>query len=242
MMQRTFLMDSQWNIVYYPEKPNGFSVFLIGDREHYVEEKNSFWDQHPSRIKLIESMKNQGYTAFSSHLYGKHWGSERAFQLSKQLYYMIMKSEILNDKIHIYTEGMGAILALRIMKEWPEKVRSAVFINPCLSLETKLVNEKEKKFFYKRFLRELENAHGAQDSERSRILDENSTFEYKTSIPIKVIHILGHQGDDQSHLYKNIKPDKESGAVVELQYLFAEQRFKLARQAVSFFQQFEQEL
>jgi pimeloyl-ACP methyl ester carboxylesterase len=241
-MQRTFLMDSQWNIVYYPEKPNGFSVFLIGDREHYVEEKNSFWDQHPSRIKLIESMMNHGYTAFSSHMYGKHWGSERAFQFSKQLYYMVMKSEILNDKIHIYAEGMGAILALRILKDWPDKVRSAVFVNPCLSLETKLVNERERKFFYKRFGRELEIAHEIQNPDISMVLGENIPFEYNTAIPIKIIHILGHQGDDQSHLYKNIKSDKETGTMVEIQYLFAEQRFKLARQAVSFFHQFEQEL
>ncbi|WP_157950902.1 hydrolase [Peribacillus acanthi] len=241
MMKRSFLMDSQWNIVYYPEKPNGFSVFLIGDREHYVEEKSSFWDQHPSRIKLIEAMMNQGYTAFSSHLYGRHWGSERAFQLSKQLYYMIMKSEILNDKIHLYAEGMGVILAIRIMKEWPDKVRSAVFVNPCLCFKEKLANEKEKKFFYKRFIRELEMAHGLPNGNFS-LLGDTSPFEFNSSIPLKIIHVLGHQGDNQSHLYQRIKPVIESGAKVEFQYLVAEQRFKLARQAVSFFHQFEQEL
>ncbi|MBR8646233.1 hypothetical protein KEH51_27750 [[Brevibacterium] frigoritolerans] len=42
MEQRTFQIDDQWNIIYYPERPSGFSVMVIGDRSHFVEKTAAF--------------------------------------------------------------------------------------------------------------------------------------------------------------------------------------------------------
>ena len=64
----------------------------------------------------IQSLLKEGYTVFYSNLYGKNWGSEKAVKLAKRLYEHIIRSEIMNDKIHIIAEGMGALVALKLLQ------------------------------------------------------------------------------------------------------------------------------
>ena len=71
----------------------------------------------------------------------------------------MIRSEILNNKIHILAEGMGALVALKLMEKMRGQIRSVVFLNPILSLKNHLEQEKEYKFFYKKLMRELIAAH-----------------------------------------------------------------------------------
>lgn len=93
MEQRTFQIDDQWNIIYYPERPSGFSVMVIGDRSHFVEKDSSFWLQHPGRLQILEYLKEYGYTLFSSNFHGANWGSPKALDLSLNLYILFMKKK-----------------------------------------------------------------------------------------------------------------------------------------------------
>ena len=95
MEQRTFQIDGQWSIIHYPEQPSGFSVLIIGDRGHFVEQGSSFWLQHPGRLRILEHLKGHGYTLFSSNFYGANWGNSKSVDLSMKLYLNFMKSEIL---------------------------------------------------------------------------------------------------------------------------------------------------
>ncbi len=38
MENRNFQLDTEWNIIHYPERPTGFGILIIGDERHYVDE------------------------------------------------------------------------------------------------------------------------------------------------------------------------------------------------------------
>ena len=71
----------------------------------------------------------------------------------------MIRTEIMNDKIHIIAEGMGALVALKLLHNMNESIRSIVLINPILSLQHHLELEKDRKFFYKKLVKELANAY-----------------------------------------------------------------------------------
>ena len=100
-----FCVGDQWNIVHLPRKPNGFAVLILGDVNHYVSKSNSFWLQHPERTRFVEILVQNGYTVFSSNLYGRNWGSWKASDLAEKVYHSVLRREILNKKIHIIAEG-----------------------------------------------------------------------------------------------------------------------------------------
>ncbi|MBM7693968.1 hypothetical protein JOC77_003412 [Peribacillus deserti] len=239
MNQRTFQFDGQWNIVYYPDRPSGFAIMIIGERNHFVDEKSSFWLQHPGREQILNQLKSAGYTLYSSNLYGANWGSDKSVFLAKRLHHLIMKSEILNDRIHILAEGTGALTALKLMKLLKGNVRSAVFLNPCLSLNEKIQREKERKFFLNRLMKELSEAYEL-DTEQRELFQNNAHPDYlDINVPLKIIHVLGTGGEDQSHLYKRLIDSQKEEIAVEVQYLLAEKRYKIAAQARQFFKKFE---
>ncbi|MBR8646232.1 hypothetical protein KEH51_27745 [[Brevibacterium] frigoritolerans] len=97
----------------------------------------------------MEYLKEYGYTLFSSNFHGANWGSPKALDLSLNLYILFMKKEIVNQRVHILAEGTGALLALKLMNELGNKIRSVVLIDPVFSLKAQLEKEKENKFFYK---------------------------------------------------------------------------------------------
>ena len=41
-----FLLRKEPCVIYLPEKPNGFSVMLLGDYNYFIENGTSLWTQH----------------------------------------------------------------------------------------------------------------------------------------------------------------------------------------------------
>ncbi len=233
MEQRTFQIDGQWNIIHYPEQPSGFSVLIIGDRGHFVEQGSSFWLQHPGRLRILEHLKGHGYTLLSSNFYGANWGNSKSVDLAMKLYLNFMKSEICNDKIHILAEGTGALIAFQLIRELGPQIRSVVFINPCLSLKLRLEKEKENKFFYKKMLREVAEAYEIDLNESEPFIMKTEEMPELKETPVKIIHLLSlHK--DQSPLYKLLQKQNKL-ADVQLSYLLSEKLYKLPYIIQSFY-------
>ncbi len=237
MMLRSFQYDGQWNMVYYPKRPSGFSVFIIGDHHHYVKNNESFWLRHPGRLQILEQLLEEGYTCFSSNLYGEHWGSEKAVGLAKSLYHVLMKSEVLNEKIHIFAEGKGALVALKLLERL-ESVRSVVMLNPCLSVTHNWKKEHEHKVFYKPFLKQVSEALDTSEEDLKTAYSEDTGLHIHSSVPIKIIHVLGNDSKEQFELYKQVQ--ENSKAETEIVYLLPEKRYKVASEVIRFYHKFQQ--
>lgn len=245
MENRTFQLDTEWSIVHYPYQPNGFGILIIGDERSFVEKDMNFWTQNEGRLGLINSLKEKGYTAFYSNLYGRHWGSDKATKLAKQLYYYVIRREILNDKIHIFAEGMGALVALKLISELKGKIRSIVLVNPIYSLKSQLHHEKEHKFFYKKLIKEIAAAYEIDMKEVEAMVEEMEEPEMLPNhLPMKVIHILNgsrayKQSAMTSLLLAKINTD---GSIASVSYLLPEKITQLKRYTCDFYQKFEKEL
>lgn len=149
MENRNFQMDTQWNIIHYPGKPTGFGILIIGDERHFVDESKCFWTQNEGKLAIINQLKESGYTIFSSNLYGRNWGSDQAVDLAQRLYQQVIRSEILNNKVHLIAEGMGALVAVKLMEKMKGQLRSVVLLNPILSLKNILNLKRNISFFTK---------------------------------------------------------------------------------------------
>ena len=100
---------------------------------------------HNMRVDLyFHGLIEEGYTVFSSNLYGRHW-ENRSVRLAKRLYDVVLKRDI-KCKMHIMADGMGALVALEMMNKYPECIRSVIMLNPCLDLPEYVEFEKEHKF------------------------------------------------------------------------------------------------
>ncbi|MFS0864246.1 hypothetical protein [Fredinandcohnia sp. 179-A 10B2 NHS] len=173
--QRFFKIGTQWSVVHLPERPNGFGVLIIGDKNNFVEEDSSFWIQNYARAQMLKLLMDKGYTVFYSNLYGTNWGNPDSLTMSTQLYHIIMKQEILNHKIHVLAEGMGALAAIQLMNKMDDKIRSVALLNPCIDLIGHIENERNNKFFYKKLIKELANAY--------KITDKEVEAHYKELVP-----------------------------------------------------------
>jgi pimeloyl-ACP methyl ester carboxylesterase len=189
IQQRFFQLDEQWCIIHLPERPNGFALFIIGDKNHFVSEHTSFWIEHRGRHQLLCELLEYGYTIFYSHLYGRHWGSPKAVRLAKQLIYYVLKSEILNNRIYILAEGMGALVALQLLETMPKQIRAIVMLSPCLDLRAQLEYEKENKFFYKRMTREIALAYDIDEKNVEKAVP--SLLLVPHQVPIKIWQLSG---------------------------------------------------
>jgi hypothetical protein len=237
MENRNFLLDTEWNIIHYPEKPTGFGVLIIGDERHFVDEQNSFWMQNEGKLAIVNELKDSGYTIFSSNLYGRNWGSERAAELAQRLYQYVIRSEILNNKIHILAEGMGALIAIRLMEKMSGQLRSVALLNPILSLKGHLEQEKENKFFYKKLIRELEAAY-----QKNQPMLEQEFFKFEGAVtlefgvPIKIIHVMsGGKSYNQSKLLQKLV----SGTSISPTYVLPEKKQQLGKMFNKFFKKHE---
>jgi len=240
MENRNFQIDTQWNIIHYPEKPTGFGILLIGDERHFVDKNKCFWTQNEGKLVIINELKKAGYTIFSSNLYGRHWGSNHAVELAQRLYQQVMRSEILNHKIHILAEGMGALAAVSLMEKMQGQLRSVVLINPILSLKRQIEQEKEHKFFYKKLMMEVAVAHQKDFQVIETDLKEtNPLVKLELGVPIKIIQVLsGGKSYNQSKLLQKLLENTE----ISPTYIVPEKKQQLGRQMINFFQQHEQEL
>ncbi|MGM9927401.1 MAG: hypothetical protein ACI35P_05560 [Bacillus sp. (in: firmicutes)] len=229
-MLRSFQYDEQWNIIYYPTKPSGFSVFIIGDHHHYVNERDSYWLHHPNRFQLLKQLRKSGYTCFSSNLYGEHWGNHQAVRFAKDLYHVVMKAETLNEKIHLFAEGKGALVALKLLNHLQDSVRSVVLLNPCLSLKEKWEFEKDNKIYFKPFMKEITKALGDNVEQLEDVYSP-------VNVPLKIIHVMGNDQKKQFYLYQNLR--KRNKAETEIVYLFPEKRYKVTAETIRFFKKYE---
>ena len=236
-MLRSFIYDGQWNIIYYPKQPSGFSVMIIGDHNHYVNNMDSFWLQHPGRRQIVEMLLKQGYTGFSFNLYGRHLGNDKSVQLMKVLYQIIMKKEVLNRKIHVLAEGEGALVVLKLMEQIPEYLRSVVFLNPCLSIKQKWRNERDKMVYLSPFMKTLSQAYDEKKEQMEEVYDCLEDQAIHLSVPTKIIHVLGNDSKEQFDLYKQLEETYKQD--LEIIYLLPEKRYKTATEAIKFMKKHE---
>lgn len=246
MEHRNFKLDTEWNMIHYPEKPTGFGILIIGDERHFVDEKTSFWTQNEGKLALISRLKKQGYTVFYSNLYGKNWGSDKAVHLAKRLYEFVIRTEIINNKIHLFAEGMGALVALKLLEEMKGNIRSVVLLNPVLSLKYHLEQEKEHKFFYKKLLKELSSSYNTESNQIVEIISnpEDDSPRLNSDVPLKIIHVLsGNRAYKQSNLLKNLSVKwKNEEAPVTITYLVPEKKERLDYYLVNFMKENERVL
>lgn len=244
MENRNFQLDAEWSIIHYPEKPTGFGILIIGDERHFVDERNSFWLQNEGRLAIINQLKEAGYTIFSSNLYGRNWGSEKAATLALRLYQHVLRNEILNEKIHIIAEGMGALVALNLFEKMKGQIRSAVLLNPVLSLQDQLKQEKEHKFFYKKLVKEIETAYQQDISSIETEIfgaEQNMTFEDKP--PIKLIHVMsGARSYNQAKLNQQLLKKEIETHLVHTSFILPEKKQQIGPTIVKFFKSQEKVL
>ena len=242
MKSRSFQLDNEWNMIHYPDRPKGFGILIIGDERHFVDEKSSFWIQNEGKAAFITALQEAGYTIFYSNLYGRHWGSDAAVKLAKRLYEYVFRTEIINRKIHLIAEGMGALAAMKLFKEMEEDLRSVVLLNPVLSLKEQLLTEKEHVFFYKRMLKELSRSYGI---EKGQVLEKiqamEEAFQICPRIPVKIFHVLaGRRAYKLSEGLKKITSQwKEADAPVTVRYYVPEKKPQIPFDVIKFFSKHE---
>jgi hypothetical protein len=244
MENRNFQLDTEWNMIHYPEKPTGFGILILGDERHFVDARNCFWSQNEGKLPIINKFKQSGYMVFSSNLYGRNWGSGKAADLAERLYQYVIRSEILNSKIHILAEGMGALTALKLIKKMRGQIRSIVFLNPILSLKHHLEQEREHKFFYKKLSKELESAYQYSFKQLEvEIFKCEEDIPLDTGIPIKMIHVLtgGRSYNQTKHNLSLIKHEVEN-KTVESSLILPEKKPQLGTMIVKFFNSHEKVL
>ncbi len=241
---RFFQLDGEWCTVHVPYRPSGFAILILGDKNHFVDEKTSFWIQNTGRSQILSYLLSEGYTIFYSNLYGRNWGNHKAVSLAKRLYHIMMKQEILNDKIHILSEGMGSILALHLMNDLSCSIRSIAMMNPCIDLKRFIEDEKENKFFYKRLIRDLCFAYEIQyQPNYSKIVDSIPELSLSNTKPVAIWQTTTNSTYNpmrHSRYYEEYRKTIESP--ISLKYYLSEKRFGIGPSIYKFYKEYEKEL
>ena len=240
--ERFFYLEQEPCVIYLPEKPNGFGVMLLGDYNYFIENGTSLWMQHAGRSHFLNGLIENGYTVFSSNLYGRHWGNDQSVRLAKRLYHVVMKKETLNEQIHIVADGMGALVALEMMNRYPECVRSVVMLNPCLDLSAHVEFEKEHKFFYKRLVKELSLAYDVKEEQLDTKIAKKSFTYLPSCVPVKIFISTQEQKERKQLLReyekKRINENCETSLMFHLQHV----KYKMVQHTCHFFKKYEEEL
>ena len=92
MNQKTFRFNNEWTTIFYPERPSGFSILLIGGDNYYIMEKSNYWMEHPGKKQMVDHLLGKGYTLVSSNL-GTHWGNEGAAERLAELYAYFIRQD-----------------------------------------------------------------------------------------------------------------------------------------------------
>ena len=59
-----FLLRKEPCVIYLPEKPNGFSVMLLGDYNYFIENGTSLWTQHTDRSYFYMALLRKAIRSF----------------------------------------------------------------------------------------------------------------------------------------------------------------------------------
>jgi pimeloyl-ACP methyl ester carboxylesterase len=185
-------------------------------------------------------LRQSGYTIFSSNLYGRNWGSDQAVDLAQRLYQQVIRSEILNNKVHLIAEGMGALVAVKLMEKMKGQLRSVVLLNPILSLKKHIELEKEHKFFYKKLIRELTAAHKLDQLTLAQELDNmGDEVNLQSGVPLKIIHVLSSgKSYNQSKQLQQLLANTD----ISPTYIVPEKKQQLGSMIKKFFNQYEKVL
>ncbi|MDQ0255422.1 hypothetical protein J2S74_002804 [Evansella vedderi] len=212
--KRNTTIEGEECLIHLPARPNGYAILILGDRNHFVKESSSLWLQHPSRNDFIDGLLHAGYTVFYCDLGIAHWGNDQAFRLVERLVNYVLRNEILNKKIHLFAEGMGTLLAIRLIHHPFIHVRSLVLFNPCLDLLAHMDEEKKNRFFYKRFVKEITEAYGIDEGSIEEVCQKRKQ-EMDTlpaTKPIRVFQVIyqaPYSPDNQIRPFLNSRKEKE---------------------------------
>lgn len=241
-VRRLFQMGNEYCVTFIPECPNGFGILLLGDGTDYVEGKTSSWEEHLGKRMLLTSFLESGYTVFTSNFYGKHWGSPKAYELSVLLYETVLRKEILNEKIHIYAEGIGALLAKKWMKLHPYFIRSVALIQPNFSLVEILNGEKKHKLYYKRILDEIKTAYDRELNIFEMLMEENEREAYKYPVPVKIWMSTKHTSS-QNYIQRGTEMwVAQSSLQPDIKYYTEEIKYSLYSRITPYFHSYEKEI
>ena len=59
-----FYLEKEPCVIYLPEKPNGFSVMLLGDYNYFIENGTSLWTQHAGRSYFYMALLSKATLSF----------------------------------------------------------------------------------------------------------------------------------------------------------------------------------
>ena len=59
-----FYLEKEPCVIYLPEKPNGFSVMLLGDYNYFIENGTSLWTQHAGKSYFYMVLLNKATRSF----------------------------------------------------------------------------------------------------------------------------------------------------------------------------------
>ena len=59
-----FYLEKEPCVIYLPEKPNGFSVMLLGDYNYFIENGTSLWTQHAGRSYFYTALLRKAIQSF----------------------------------------------------------------------------------------------------------------------------------------------------------------------------------
>lgn len=242
--KRTFQIDDQWNVVHLPEKPNGFAILIIGDTNHYVDEKTSLWEERGHRRNLLYTCLKAGYTVFYSNLFGSHWGNDDSESLAKKLIHFVLSRETLNSGIHLLAEGMGALTGLALMEDDTVEIRSAALMNPCLDLNRYLKDVSETKWFYKRLLHQIAKAYKVPVPRVHSLMENKKALtDYNAEVPVKIWHATART---VYPFYIHSRPYAQNrekiGSPISLLLHIPEKQFGYGEAICSFFRKYEKVL
>jgi len=236
MKQKTFRFNHEWTTIFYPDRPSGFSILLLGGEQHYMQEKTNFWMEHPGKRQMVEHLLEKGYTLFGTNL-GAHWGRKETADRLAELYAHFIRQEIVNEKIHLFAEGTGALLLERISKLLEGRVRSISMLNPELSLFQRYEKEKENKFFHKKFMKEVSLAYSMEADEVPGWITRVPDCHIPKEIPVLLMQVMDHyERNFPAYNQRLTLPNHE------IKYVTPEKRYSIPYQMSSFFTRYEKQL
>lgn len=237
---RIFTLNDQYCIIHYPEKPNGFGVLVIGGEEKYVDKQSSNWLSNNARQKILQSFLDDGYTVYYTNFNYRHMGNKQSVEQVASLYEFIKRTEILNERVHIIAEGIGTLIAMDLLKNKREMVRSILFINPIFSIQWMISILKDQPFLYKKTIKDLSSAYNISEESCEKNIKNLKVTSFTITYPFVIIHILEHGIQDAlwTQLYKKYFSKYNENIYV----ILPEKRSRIAYYAKNLFMQAEAQL
>lgn len=234
--ERYFQQEDQYAVIHLPIKPNGFGILYVGGNTHYVDKDVSCLIQHFDKQKLLSALTDEGYTVFTSNLYGKNWGSDDAVSLASCLYQSVMRKEILNPSIHIIGEGTGALVVCKLLSQLQGRVRSVCLLNPSLNLKNELDFELENKLFYKRTVREVLKAYKTSDLEQAV---SRECYFYETISPIKVYSTTRNHFKWKRHIRLLEDERTRNNLPISIIISLEEKKYEIGRNLIKYLKKYQ---